>query len=199
MKQGVIDKTGKRIIPFSSDAGLGGYYVSEGLVLVEKKGFMDSTGKIVIPWKWKSASRFSEGLAWVKNEYGDKGCIDKNGKLIVAYNKWKWTSDFHEGMARVQDMNGKWGFIDKTGKNVVPCIWEMAYDFSEGLAIVKDKNSRKYGFVDKTGKLVIPCTWYSAEDQGFMDGLARVLSGSGYKSTGEYLINMAGQVVKKIK
>jgi hypothetical protein len=68
--------------------------------------------------------------------------------------------------------DGKYGYIDKTGKVVIPGKWELAANFSEGLAAVKDDNG-KYGYIDKMGKLIIPCKW---EDAGFFSkGLAPVM------------------------
>ena len=57
------------------------------------------------------------------------------------------------------------------GKVVIPCIWNSASDFSEGLARVENKNSR-WGYIDITGEVVIPCEWSDALD--FSEGLAGV-------------------------
>jgi hypothetical protein len=43
----------------------------------------------------------------------------------------------------------KWGFIDKTGKEVIPCIYDCAHPFSEGLASVGKDGGWKY--IDKRG------------------------------------------------
>lgn len=67
--------------------------------------------------------------------------------------------------------NGKYGFIDKTGIIVIPCRWQYAGEFSEGLARVKD-DFFKWGFIDKMGNIAIPCRWPNA--RGFSEGLARV-------------------------
>jgi hypothetical protein len=64
----------------------------------------------------------------------------------------------------------KWAFIDKTGKVVIPPVFTVAKDFSDGLAAVgktpilltanDDDRSQSYdgtwGFIDKSGKDVIP-------------------------------------------
>jgi hypothetical protein len=78
-------------------------------------------------------------------------------------------------LAAVGNDISKWGFIDKTGKAVIPCQWEFAEQFSEGLAAVKDNSGKwygKWGFIDKTGKVVIPCQWWNAKS--FSEGLAAV-------------------------
>ena len=70
---------------------------------------------------------------------------------------------------------GKYGFIDRTGKIVIPCKFDFAHDFSEGLALVgkgTGQFSRKYGYIDMQGKQVVPFKYADAED--FSEGLARV-------------------------
>ena len=66
--------------------------------------------------------------------------------------------------------NGKYGYVDKTRRLVIPCQYDNACDFSEGLAEIK--KSGKWGFIDKTGREVIPCRYDDAS--GFSEGLARV-------------------------
>ncbi len=55
---------------------------------------------------------------------------------------------------RKQGNNGKWGFVDTTGKEIVPCIYDDAGYFNEGLANVKKEE--QWGFIDKTGKVTVP-------------------------------------------
>ena len=69
-----------------------------------------------------------------------------------------------------RDGNGKWGFIDKSGNEVVPCKYDDASSFSEGLAFVELDG--KYGFIDKSGNEVVPCTYDQA--YSFSEGLAHV-------------------------
>jgi hypothetical protein len=44
----------------------------------------------------------------------------------------------------------KYGFIDKHGKQVIPCKFDEASDFSEGLAVIKIGD--RYGFINAEGK-----------------------------------------------
>ena len=52
---------------------------------------------------------------------------------------------------------GKWGFTDTLGKVIIAPKWDIANDFSEGLAAVGVKN--RYGYIDETGVEVIPITF----------------------------------------
>ena len=73
-----------------------------------------------------------------------------------------------------------WYFIDKTGRDLLfPLgLWNEAYSFSGGLAIVRDctqighKYNNKWGCIDKTGKRVIPCKYDRISP--FSEGLACV-------------------------
>jgi serine/threonine protein kinase len=67
-------------------------------------------------------------------------------------------------------LNGKVGFIDKTGKEVIPCKYDDAGTFSEGLAAVEFNG--RWGFIDKTGEEVISCKY--DEKWPFSEGLAAV-------------------------
>lgn len=55
--------------------------------------------------------------------------------------------------------------------------YDFVTNFSEGLAIVSDKESGLYGFIDKKGNEVIPCQYYYIP-QGFKDGVAVVSKSS---------------------
>lgn len=65
----------------------------------------------------------------------------------------------------------KWGYIDRTGQVVIPCKFDSADQFSEGLAAVEIKE--KIGYIDKTGKLVVPPRFDSGYP--FSGGLALVV------------------------
>ena len=52
------------------------------------------------------------------------------------------------------EATGKWGFVDKQGKVVISYKYEIAGEFSEGLAAIAIDN--KAGYIDKAGKILIP-------------------------------------------
>ena len=64
----------------------------------------------------------------------------------------------------------KYGFIDKSGNEVVPCVYDNAMDYSNGLAGVKVND--KWGYVDNKGINVIPCKY--DEVKIFSEGRAAV-------------------------
>lgn len=56
--------------------------------------------------------------------------------------------------------NGKYGYVNELGNLVIPCSWDDAHDFSEGLGAVEKDG--KWGYIDETGTLVIPNQWFYA-------------------------------------
>lgn len=66
----------------------------------------------------------------------------------------------------------QWGYIDSTGTLMIPPLFDEAFDFREGLGLVKVRGL--WGYVDASGNLVIPPTVDNA--QSFSEGLAAVKS-----------------------
>ena len=96
---------------------------------------------------------------------GEKqGAIDGTGKIVVPVGTYGMIFGSHNGLTRVGNFNGShymYGYIDPTGKLVIPCVYDMAEDFSCGRAWVAQKDH--WGAIDKTGKVIIPATY------GFQD------------------------------
>ena len=72
---------------------------------------------------------------------------------------WADAGDFHDGLARVSD-GKKWGYLDASGKLAIACKWDIAMDFSEGLAAVATVVP---GVSDQTPDVQ---TWYLIDRQG---------------------------------
>jgi hypothetical protein len=161
-----------------------------------KYGFIDEeTKEWVIQPQYENVHDFSEGLVVVKSAENRKwGYIDRYNNAITPF---KYSGeygydmgDFHEGLAWVCiDDTKQHGYIDKTGKEIIPLIYDIAHDFSEGLACVgidlewydgnfeKAENGgpfekAKHGFINKSGEIVIPCKFGFA--YSFSEGLAAV-------------------------
>lgn len=109
-------------------------------------------------------ARTSETEHWNAREYPTVKAHASNSK---AYDL-VWPAI--DGLTKVRK-NGRYGFLDADRREVIPLIYEAAWNFRDGLARVR-KNGGKYGFIDKTGKEVVPITYDNAED--FKNGFALV-------------------------
>ena len=105
---------------------------------------------------------------------GDKwGFMDRTGKTVVQ-PQFSDVGDFFDGLARVVVQVGqdyKLCFIDEAGRIAIPCTFDAALDFSEGLAPVRI--GRLWGYIDRTGKMVIQPQFQGAAE--ISDGLGRFL------------------------
>ncbi|TAE15951.1 MAG: hypothetical protein EAZ95_08205, partial [Bacteroidetes bacterium] len=189
---GFIDKNGKEVISFKyDDAG----DFSESLARVSlngKWGFIDKTGKEIIPFKYNTAGDFSEGLAVVN--YDNKTIIiDKNNKeirylsdIVFVYSENYYYSD---GLLKLYSYKDeKHFFITKTGYPINSLKYDVAYNFSEGLALTK--LNEEFSFINKNGNKVIDLSnYYNANS--FSEGLALVKSnGCGFiDKTGKEVIS----------
>ncbi len=58
---------------------------------------------------------------------------------------------YAQNLKRAINKEGKYGYTNSSGDTVIPCKYDKAYDFENGVAIVK--NNPYYKLLDKTGKL----------------------------------------------
>lgn len=162
-KCGYIDLTGKEIVPVKYDVpfaeGPRLLSYSEGMAIVNKKknnedyfGFIDLDGKEVIPCKYGVwPDDFHYGIALVD----DNKYIDKTGKELTR-------DELLKQKRLVTCWKGeKMGFANLAGQTVIPCQYDIAQEFVEGMAAVcKDQ---KWGYIDSLGNEVIPIKYYSQE------------------------------------
>jgi WG containing repeat len=189
-KYGVIDRTGKVIVPPQfrlildfvggmARVELGDHwtYISEAGVLMNRT--FDEPERVM---EKADFYNFSEGLAVTRvggaehvhpegfSELvgGKYGFIDKTGKVVIPVT-FDHAARFSGGLAAV--MKGtKWGFIDKTGQFAIPAIYDRAENVVDGVAFVYLHD--KWGLIDAKGKTILPPTFDQIRD--FHDGLAQV-------------------------
>ena len=209
-RYGFIDQTGKPVISLPPEV----YNVrdfSEGLAVIGVRvpnthgrwGFVDETGKVVIRPQFQRAQPFSEGLAAVvisdgEDTIGRLGYIDRTGAVVIRPQFSGSSGGYHffsQGLAAVETQAGKWGYVDKAGAMAIRPQFDVAFRFSEGLAVVGMNETtysleKRYGYIDRSGSWVVRPRFTDAG--GFSEGLAAVTEGGkvGY-------INRQGELVIK--
>jgi len=114
-------------------------------------GFLDSQGEVVVDARFQAVSRFSEGLACVR-EKELFGYIDETGKLVIP-PRFQFAANFSEGLAGVPMGQDGWGFMNAKGETVIePRFNWIDGGFRHGLAEVTTDG--KTGYVDTIGEWV---------------------------------------------
>jgi len=129
---------------------------------------------------------------------GKYGFIDESGNLKFTHPDDVYTvGPFSDGLSvvakRVPNTYGRWGYVDLTGKLVIEAKFNVARNFSEGLAAVIVDG--KVGYIDRTGRFVIQPQFGQGgvvSDFAFLEGLAAVVSANGrwgyIDKTGKFVI-----------
>lgn len=78
---------------------------------------------------------------------------------------------FNDERALVK-LDGKYGYLDKRGELVIPPIYEKAFNFNEGVALVVEGTGkeRSYKFIDKNGNEALPLESHLEPIKFFIDG-----------------------------
>lgn len=129
-----IDKTGAIKIP---GPFLEARPFTNGLAAVMldgKWGYIDKTGKSVIPCQYDWAGDFTGDLAPVEKDML-VGYIDKSGKQIIPF-KFKDSREFADGLAPATLDARRWGYIDTSGVFKIEPVFQRAFKFNSGRALV---------------------------------------------------------------
>lgn len=185
--RGFIDEKGAMVVKpeyamtraFSE--GKGAVYVGAGkfgrIVDLRTGGswkFIDRSGKILFEKANKSfamVEEFHDGEARVKfifNGHMRSSLINSNGYVreFVSKNVGRTS----EGLAAWPMPNKLYGYVDRQAKEVIAGEFDVAGDFSDGLARVR--KNKKWSFIDRTGKKAFEGEFDDARD--FSAGLAAV-------------------------
>lgn len=90
--------------------------------------------------------------------------IDKQGNIVASSRQYPQydialAHNFSDGRALFATREGKYGYIDTQGKIIVPPLYDRAYDFYDGVALVGITNPQGatgYQLIDRNGKAVLP-------------------------------------------
>jgi hypothetical protein len=168
---GFIDKLGNVVIDFQYRRA--GNFCSQLAWVETDKGiaYINPHNKLEIPAQFEQAQDFDRGVARVKSE-GKWGLIDLNKRWILRpkYVDIRAYDQHGLAVAVLTADNSRLGLINLQGLLMGSSSFAEIQPFSEGLAVVKERDS--YGYIDTTGKLVIPCHYSRAE--AFSEGRAAV-------------------------
>lgn len=180
---------------------------------------MDTSGKIIIPFNNYEYSYYAQNENYYIEAFyryyrvdsydkiprvicfdlsGRRIIPDPSGHVIISDNYSITEKHFSEGFAAVSNAEEHWGFVDETGKEIIPCVFDNVYNFSNGFSIIE--RDYKKGIIDKTGKLILLGDYEEIkpqEDGSFIVNYydERVCKERKFNSNGEILISLHGDLV----
>lgn len=153
---GFINNSGKFLIKPHYDYAMD--FQSNDLAVVEKnnlQGLIDISGEYIIKPKYQNITGFSQGLANIIDAEGFK-VIDEKGNILTpkTYDYISSYSD-NRSMFGTNTLNDKYlyGYLDKQGTEIIAPIYESAYDFNNGKALVKITEN-EFALIDVNGKML---------------------------------------------
>ena len=205
-KYGVIDKTGKIIVPLEYDEVgdfQNGYAaVGRGDYTNKKYGFVDLNGNVVIPLIYDYVRHYKrEGIVWVSKDRKE-GFVDMAGNIIVpieyddaAFFYYPFSNNIIKTEKEIIDDEGKEhtyaSLFDCKGNIILPAYptYIPYVNETEGTAIAYQYNrGEKIFIVDKSGEVFALPDYDDIND--FSNGLTRV------EKDGKYgFIDKTGKVI----
>lgn len=143
-KRGVINLNNEIVIPIEYDHifqyGSNIFRVRLG----GKYGLINDKGEVVVPIIYDSLERMGRDSGIFRLTFENKyGLVNIHGKETgLIYDYIERTGD---KLIRVQ-FGGKWGFINQNFEEVIPAIYERAWDFEDNFALVKEDGEWYYLF-----------------------------------------------------
>jgi hypothetical protein len=160
-KWGLIDRTGKEVIPCAYDEIE--IFPKEKCAAVREGsvwGLVDEQGKLVLKPEWEEVQPLVNGFIPVKKD-GKWGYAEASGKLVIPCtwdNAWRFSAAGTAVVTKETGEGRKRGYIDKSGRVITAPEWDGAQTPSaEGLGAVRRGNV--WALVDKSGKVLGEPQW----------------------------------------
>lgn len=109
----------------------------------DKWGVINRNGKAYAGIIFDEIEAYSDGFA-LASAGGVQFYIDASGRHQNLDEDYRYGC-FSDGMAPIQDKkSGRWGYVSNKGYIEIPARYDTVYAFSNGVALVKEKDDYKY-------------------------------------------------------
>lgn len=157
--RGLVDNNGNELYKCEYD----NIYLDEqpfGIYLEKNGKFGYHKGDVVLPCVYDSIieapyldyeEHYRTWLVYAKNIYKTDVFDDKCNKIEWVYENIPSVIISNRSLVK---KNGKYGYVDSNRYEVIPCIYESASDFRDGVAVVS-KEGKEYS-IDINGNIILP-------------------------------------------
>tara|TARA_R110002033_G_scaffold37974_1_gene77155 strand:- start:5662 stop:7608 length:1947 start_codon:yes stop_codon:yes gene_type:complete len=195
-KWGAINEVGKEVIPIIYEDIQNDDYNREYFIanLKGKAGLLNSNNEILIPFRFDKISQVDDSGYYFYAEIGERKIkFNRKGEEVKKFDGIHL--EFSEGLAVVKEEDESGfiisGYVNESKELVIPIIYQRAYSFEHGIAIVQNMDS-KWGCINTKGEIVIP---FEYDDMGLCyRGLLKVT-----KNSLKGIVNREGNIIAAIK
>jgi len=197
-KIGIIDTTGKEIVPPQYDLSIGRLaFVSEDIMVVfknNKSGLLHLSGKELIEPKYEEIRSIEDSKTTIRVKKDNKwGIADTNGMELIP-PQFDGISGFREDGTIWVERNKKEGFIDSTGKEIIKIEYDYVDIISDGwILTLKDRKEGHFKFIRPSGAAMRNDVFYE-DAKSFSKGFAAVKKGEKWR-----LIDTAGMDIRTLE
>lgn len=168
-KVGLIDKTGRVVVPAIYERPEGTPVFSEGMVGMgqnRKYGFVNTSGKVVVSFKYNKLEAFQKGIAKVWVGWNQVGYINKTGKEIIhvnydAMDQANLRRYYNKYIIGLKDAVQH--VFDYSGKELTALSYSTIYEFDQNEKSFIVSINNKHGILDSNFRIKIPVDYDSLE------------------------------------
>lgn len=164
---GVVSTNGTLLVPAGTFKNMPSEVVNGMFVLPDDEGFLklyDIQNPLhsVSPRRFARVGSFFEDVTFAQETLESPViAIDKVGRTVFSLNQIlqypiELVHNYQDGLALFVTGSGKYGYMDTKGNIVIPPVYDLGYDFKEGLALVgiMDRQGLMgYQVIDKRGEV----------------------------------------------
>jgi hypothetical protein len=221
---GVIDSTGKFIVPFGKYETIKPFLEGYASVEINDKrnkdgsfdGVIDTKGNLLFKRPFKNNSYvdgdFHDGYArvslykyWIPEKKGItstseknyKGYINLKGEVVFNDTNYKYVNDFSNGRAFIKENNKDYILIDRYFKRVGNKEFQAIPEevFKNGYAIVRTSDG--FGIIDTSGNFVTKSDFDEIDRVGIIDGYFFFSNKSDDNKTLFGIADLKGNIISK--
>ena len=170
-KKGIIDEYGKQLVPYIYDdlfyCATKEEWVDSNLIEAKKNGksgYIDFNGIVKIPFIYRNCGTFEKGYAWVSNDNGKVGVIDRYGREVepLIYDNVLYLRNELPVCIYESSLGERYKIVGKSKEYTKFSINQRYFNFfvlHNHDYVEFETNMRKKGLMCLNGEIIIPAEY----------------------------------------
>lgn len=191
---GLMNSEGELILPCEYKSVM---YPNNGMITVVTPGevtkYYNLEEEAFLDIQFYEGLNFSNDRAVIKNTFGYRAVIDKQGNIIKDFSNILINGYSHNVAVFFDVYNYRYGLLDMDGENILDAEYIHMSSFNNSLARIQLQTG-KWGFIDATGEMIIEATYTNVHNFD-NDSIYTYVSDNQFGSYMQGIIDISGNVV----